>query len=397
MAALAAKQFADLAVGTDGPPAREPNWATPNTIALELKSVRLRDFSAGAKGLPTLLCAPFALHGAAIADFAPGHSLVAALRRAGLRRVFVTDWRSASPDMRFLAIDDYLAQLNVLVDEIGAPLDLVGLCQGGWMALVYAARFPAKVRKLVLAGAPVDIAAAPSALSALADASPLALFRELVRIGDGVVPGRKVMKFWGTESVAAEDARQVLQTEEPIGSAACDQLEAAFRDWYAWTLDLPGEFFLEVVERLYKGNELAAGRFVALGRPIDLATITAPVFLLAARDDELVAPPQLFAAASLVGTPAGDVEKAIVPCRHVGLFMGKTILEETWPSIVRWLEQPPKDAAGKAKHTPSNAGTDIVAPAVAHAAGSGLSRGLRAGNRRRISTTSSSETWRKSR
>ena len=63
--------------------------------------------------------------------------------------------------MRFLGIDDYLSALNVAVDQIGGKVDLVGLCQGGWMALVYAARFPAKVRKLVLAGAPVDIRAAP--------------------------------------------------------------------------------------------------------------------------------------------------------------------------------------------------------------------------------------------
>ena len=35
------------------------------------------------------------------------------------------------------------------------------------MALMYGARFPAKNRKLVLAGAPIDIAAAPSALSDL--------------------------------------------------------------------------------------------------------------------------------------------------------------------------------------------------------------------------------------
>ncbi len=55
MAALAAKQFADFAVGPDEPPAREPDWATPHTIALELKTVRLRDFSAEAKASPTLL------------------------------------------------------------------------------------------------------------------------------------------------------------------------------------------------------------------------------------------------------------------------------------------------------------------------------------------------------
>ncbi len=341
MAALAAKQFADFAVGPDGPAAREPKWATPHTIALELKTVRLRDFSAEAKGSPTLLCAPFALHGAAITDFAPRHSLVAALCRTGLHRVLATDWRSASPEMRFLGIDNYLADLNVLVDEIGGPVDLIGLCQGGWLALVYAARFPEKVRKLVLAGAPIDIAAAPSALSALADASPLAVFHELVRLGDGLVPGRKVLKFWGVESVDAEDARQVLQTAESIGSAAFNRLEARFRDWYAWTLNLPGTFFLEAVEKLYKRNELATGSFVALGQRIDLATVKTPIFLLAARDDELVAPPQLFAAEHLVGTPAHNVRKVMVAGRHVGLFTGKTVLENTWPSIVRWLGEPP--------------------------------------------------------
>ena len=298
----------------------------------------MRDFSTEANGPSALLCAPFALHGAAIFDFAPGHSLVAALRRAGIHRLFVTDWRSATTDMRLLGIDQYLADINVLVDEIGSPIDLIGLCQGGWMALVYAARFPAKVRTLVLAGAPVDLRAAPSALSELADVSPLALFQELVRIGDGVVPGRKVMKFWGTELVEAEDAcgrcckpvkRWVLPP--PAGS------KHNSGTGMPGPSTCRGTFFLEVVEKLYKRNELATGSFVALGQQIDLATVTAPIFLLAARDDELVAPPQLFAAERLVGTPPRNLRTAIVPGRHLGLFMGKTVLEEVWPKIVRWI------------------------------------------------------------
>jgi poly(3-hydroxybutyrate) depolymerase len=93
------------------------------------------------RGVPTVLCTPLALHGAAVADFAAGHSLVAALRGAGIERLFVADWRSASADMRFLGIDDYLADLNVLVDCVGGLVDLVGLCQGGWLSLVYAGLF----------------------------------------------------------------------------------------------------------------------------------------------------------------------------------------------------------------------------------------------------------------
>jgi poly(3-hydroxybutyrate) depolymerase len=337
-AASAAKQFAGLAFGAEASPAAgEPQWTTPNSIALELKTVRLRDFSTSRTGIPTLLCAPFALHGAAVVDLAPGHSLVAALRAAGLTRLAVTDWRSADADMRFLAIDDYLADLNVLVDQLGGMVDLVGLCQGGWMSLLYAARFPTKVRKLVLAGAPIDIAAGQSGLSALVDASPLELFQELVTLGDGRVLGHKVLNLWGPEIVATQDIHHVLETPEPIGSPAFAKLEAIFRDWYAWTVDLPGTYYLEVIERLYKRNEIAAGGFVALGQTIDLANVRVPIFLLAARDDELVAPAQLFATERLVGTPAHKIRKQLVPGRHVGLFVGRTILSEQWPRIARWI------------------------------------------------------------
>jgi hypothetical protein len=113
------KEFAGAAVAPDvREPAAAPGWATRNTIALELASVRLRAFSP-AGGMPMLVCAPFALHGATIVDLAPHHSLVAALRRAGGRPLFVTDWRSAADEMRFFSIDTYLGDLNVLVDHLG--------------------------------------------------------------------------------------------------------------------------------------------------------------------------------------------------------------------------------------------------------------------------------------
>ena len=75
-------------------------WTTSNTVALELASMRLRNFSTGTGGLATLICAPYALHSATIADFAPGHSVVEALCQGDLSRVFVTDCRSATPETR---------------------------------------------------------------------------------------------------------------------------------------------------------------------------------------------------------------------------------------------------------------------------------------------------------
>ena len=121
MSALIAKHFANLAVGPAAAPAPEPKWSTSHTVALELIGVRLRDFTVDEDSPPALLCTPLALHGAAVADLTPGHSLIAALRSAGLRRLFAADWRSATPNMRFRGIDDYLADLNVMVDHIVRP------------------------------------------------------------------------------------------------------------------------------------------------------------------------------------------------------------------------------------------------------------------------------------
>src|SRR5882672_4281605 len=244
LASAMAKELVNLAIGPESEAnGRVPQWTTPNRVALELSSVRLRDFSTAAEGIPTLVCAPFALHAATIADFAPHHSLVAALQDAGIKRVLVTDWRSASPDMRFLSIDNYLADLNVLADSLGGSIDLVGLCQGGWMALMYAARFPAKVRKLVLAGAPIDLAAGHSKLSDVARDTPLIIFKQLVDLGSGRFLGDHALRFWAPSSFDGQMIAHALQLSGAAGSAPVEQLEARFRDWYAGTLDLPGVYY----------------------------------------------------------------------------------------------------------------------------------------------------------
>jgi poly(3-hydroxyalkanoate) synthetase len=257
----------------------QPVWTTPHRLRLELGTMALRDFSTGEGGVAVLICAPFALHCATIADFAPGHSV--ALRDGGVGRLHVTDWRTAKLEMRFLSIDNYLADLNVAVDEIGPPVDLVGLCQGGWMAFTYAARFPHKVRRLVLAGAPVDIAAGKSNLSQMTIQIPLAAFEEFVGSQGGRVLSRRVLQIWRT-SLIANDTRRVLQLPPDYDSTQMQKLEARFKEWYDLTVDLPGAYYLQVVSWLFQQNQLATGNFVALGRRIDLSALRHPIFLLGA-------------------------------------------------------------------------------------------------------------------
>ena len=343
-AASMAQELAKLATAAVPlEPRAEPQWATPNKVALELATVRLRDFSISPDGVATLVCAPFSLHSATIADFAPRHSLIAALQQAALPRVFVTDWRSATATTRFLSVDNYLADLNVLVDQLGPPVDLVGLCQGGWLALVFAARFPAKVRKLVLAGAPIDIAAGDCALTRVARDTPAALFEEFVELGEGRVLGQHVQQLWDPHGEEIEAIHHVLQLPGDVASSEVRRLEALFLDWYKYTLDLPGTYFLQMVEQVYKENRLATGRFGALGQRVDLGNVNCPLYLLAARDDDVVASGQVFAAARLVGTARQDIQQATASCPHLGMFMGRTTLTQVWPDIAHWLAQRSKD------------------------------------------------------
>lgn len=311
-------------------------WATPHQVRLELPTMRLRDFSRRAGERTTLICGPFALHGANVVDFAPGFSLVEALQEAGLPRICVTDWRSAAPDMRYFSIDTYLADLNVAVDEVG-PVDLVGVCQGGWLALVYAARFPHKVGRLVIAGAPIDVCAAESAMTRMVNGLPNDAFEHLVRRGDGLVRGRHILDLWRS-SIASTEAAEVLQLAPNLDTETARGLARRFAEWNAATVDLPGTYYLQVVEWLYRENRIVRNCFPALGRPADLASVSHPLFLLAGRDDRIVAPEQLLALARHVRTPPQVV---VAPCGHLSLFMGRLTLREIWPQIGRWLGEGP--------------------------------------------------------
>ncbi len=139
--------------------------------------------------------------------------------------------------------------------------------------------------------------------------------------------------------IVNDGIRESLQTLQPTDSSEFTRLVAIFKNWNYWTIDLPGTYYLEVIEKLYKRNELASGSFVALGQKIDLSRLRLPMYLLAGSADEVVAPEQLLAVERLVGTQPEYVRHEVAPCNHLALFMGKRTLEEYWPRIVRWMKE----------------------------------------------------------
>ncbi len=317
----------------------EPRFATRNTIALELHTLRLRDFSRQAKPgeVPTLIDAPYAGHTAVIADFHADQSLVETLLANGLSRVFLTDWKSATEAMKDYDIDTYLAELNVCVDDLGGQVNLVGLCQGGWMSAMFAARYPHKVRSLVLAGAPIDTDAGNGPIKAMAHDLPLSDYEELIALGGGLMRGAFMLEAWKNMHPGQHYLKKYVDLYEHIDDPAYVAKEEAFAAWYENPIDLPGRWYLQAVKELFKENRLAKGKFKGLGRVLSLKDIRCPVYLLAGANDDITTKEQVFNSVKYLGTPAQKITQSLVPGGHVGLFMGTHTLREDWPKIAQWI------------------------------------------------------------
>ena len=77
----------------------------------------------------------------------------------------------------------------------------------------------------------------------------------------------------------------------------------AFEDWFKHTQDIPGAFYLWIVEHLFRDNALIRGELTVGGERVDLRRIRCPVNLLAGATDHITPPPQVFALAGAVSTP----------------------------------------------------------------------------------------------
>ena len=313
-----------------------PTLATPNKIRLNIRTMALRDYGTP-KGIPTLVDAPHAGHTAVIADYHQGQSLIETLLANGINNVALTDWKTATDDIKDFDIDNYLADVVVAIDDLGGRVNLVGLCQGGWVSAMIAARFPDKVNSLVLAGAPIDTDAGDGPIKRMVKASPMSFYVELVELGDGLMKGKFMLQGWKNMHPEQHYIQDHVDLYEHIDDPAYLAKEETFNSWYENPIDLPGRWYLQAIEQLFKENRLAKGKFIGLGRVLDLRNITCPTYLLAGAADDITTPEQVLDAAKYIGTPKDRIVQKTVPGGHIELFMGARTLKDHWPAIAQWI------------------------------------------------------------
>lgn len=331
----------------------KPEWAHPHTIVKEWPIARLRDYSApdAEPGMiATVILPPQAGHDSSIVDYDLGQSQIMVGRESGCSRIYSLDWIGATQATKHTGVEDYITVLLEVADAVGGRFNLVGDCQGGWLATIFAALHPEKVASLTVAGAPIDFHAGDALirdwLQVLAPAHDMTFFRSAVDANDGVLPGRFLLDGFKALQPDSEFSRTV-QLLANVRDPEHVERYRKFENWFQWTQALPGAFYLWAVEHLFSRNSLIAGELVVGGQKVDLGAISCPVFLLAGETDHITPAEQVWALAEHVSTPRRLVHKELAASGHLGLFMSRDALATRWPIVFKKIA----DLSGRASAT----------------------------------------------
>ena len=313
-----------------------PTWSTSYEVVKEWPAVRLLDFSTttDAEVVPTVFLPPQAGHASTIVDYTPEQSQVRTALERGLTRLFVLDWLGATPQTTDTTIEDYVAVLDEVVERVGGRVNLVGDCQGGWLATIYAALRPQSVASLTIGAAPIDFHAGDGAIHDWVTAQrdtkdPMWIYRSLVDSSGGMHKG----EFQVTGFKMLEPAGEMNRLADLWANIDDPEYVERYLDFVAWfetPQDMAGAFYLWTVEHLFVNNELVTGDLRVGGEKVDLARITMPVHLLAGSNDHITPPEQVWALAEHVSTPKEDIDSHLVEAGHLGLFMGRRALKDHW-------------------------------------------------------------------
>lgn len=314
-------------------PVKEPTWTTPNKIILSNERIYLRDFSVGHDECATIIISPQAGHHSNIADYGQGNSLVEAVLNSGKKSVFVPEWRSATLSRKNDTIDDFILEMDKVIKFTECQkVNLIGLCQGGWQSAIYASLFPEKINSLILAAAPIDFKAGNGMIQTCAGFYSMMFYQDLVAMGRGNMKGSFMVIAFKMLNPMERFFGDYVDLYNNIEDEKFMDRYRKFRNWYEWTQDLPGEFYLRVVKELFKENKLIKGEMNVLDKKVDLKNIDCPLYLIAGEKDEITLKDQLFNIEDYVSSKV--VEKMVVPAGHIGVFMGGEVLREYWPKIL---------------------------------------------------------------
>jgi poly(3-hydroxybutyrate) depolymerase len=274
--------------------------------------------------------------------------------------VYITDWHNARDipvsNGKF-DVEDYTLYLAEFMRETGPDVHVIAVCQPVPLALAATAWLAehepeSQPRSLTLMGGPVDPDAAPTDVTDFGHRITMGQLEQLIvqRVGFKY-PGVGRMVYPGLLQLASF----ISMNGEKHAMAFSDQITRVargeggdydphnrFYDEYLAVMDMPAEFYLSTVERIFKDREIAKNEFTINGQPVDIGKITnVAVKVVEGGKDDISAPGQCIAALDLLtGLPDSKKASYLEPdAGHYGIFAGRSWRNTIRPLVLNFIDQ----------------------------------------------------------
>jgi poly(3-hydroxybutyrate) depolymerase len=284
--------------------------------------------------------------------------------------VYVTDWHNARDipvsEGKF-DVEDYTQYLVDFMRELGPDTHVIAICQPAPLTLAATAYLAgedpkAQPRSLTLIGGPIDPDAAPTEVTDFGRRVTMGQLEETMiqRVGFKfkgagrmVYPGLlQLSSFISMNSEKHQKAFTDQINRVAKNEAYDDDPHNRFYDEYLAVMDMPAEFYLSTVERIFKEREIARNVFTVNGTKVDIGKITTvAVKTVEGSNDDISAPGQCVAALDLL-TGLPDSKKAShleEGAGHYGIFAGKSWRNNIRPLVLDFIDANSGDPSAKAK------------------------------------------------
>lgn len=273
--------------------------------------------------------------------------------------IYITDWHNAR-DIPVSAgkfdIEDYTLYLAEFMEHLGSDVHVIAVCQPAPLTLAATAYLAeknpaAQPRTLTLIGGPINPDAAATDVTDFGRRITMGQLEEIAiqRVGFNyagsgrlVYPG--LLQLTSFISMNAERHgkaffNQIIRVAKD--EASDHDHHNRFYDEYLAVMDMPAEFYLSTVERIFKNLEIAKNEFVVAGHKVDIGKITSvAVKIVEGEEDDISAPGQCLAALDLLtGLPASKKFSHLEPgAGHYGIFAGKSWRNNIRPLVLEFID-----------------------------------------------------------
>jgi poly(3-hydroxybutyrate) depolymerase len=273
---------------------------------------------------------------------------------------YITDWRNVRDvplsDGSF-SFDDYVEYIMEFIRFLGPNVHIISVCQPCVPALVAVSVMHAESDKnipssITLMGGPIDARVSPTDVNDYASSKDLEWFEKNViynvpegfpGAGQSVYPGFiQLTSFLSMNMDNHVNKHLTFFSDLVKGDGDSAEEHRKFYNEYLAVMDMPGDYYLETIRKVFLEYSLAKGTMEYRGKLIDLNDITKTAILTVEGDqDDITGKGQTSAALDLCGELVSSKKQHYEQkgVGHYGIFNGRKFRDNIAPLVKQFMKK----------------------------------------------------------